>query len=93
MAKERTLAIIKPDAVQKGVIGEVMNRMEAHELKIVGVKMLHLNKERAEGFYAVHIYFGRLRIKRVIDKVAFKINSCGRIEGWLKRCDSTTAFG
>jgi nucleoside-diphosphate kinase len=54
MSKERTLAMIKPDAIQKGVIGEVMNRIEEHELKIVGVKMLHLNKERAEGFYAVH---------------------------------------
>ncbi len=54
MAKERTLAIIKPDAVQKGVIGEVMNRIEAHELKIVAIKMLQLDTARAKGFYAVH---------------------------------------
>lgn len=54
MPKERTLAIIKPDAVQKGIIGEVANRIEANELKIIGLKMLHLNKDRAEGFYAVH---------------------------------------
>lgn len=54
MAIETTLAIIKPDAVTKGVIGEIMNRIEAHELKIVGIKMLQLNKKKAEGFYAVH---------------------------------------
>ncbi len=51
---ERTLGIIKPDAVQKGVIGAIMNRIEEHELKVVGVKMLQLDKRRAEGFYAVH---------------------------------------
>ncbi|OGQ48566.1 MAG: nucleoside-diphosphate kinase [Deltaproteobacteria bacterium RIFCSPLOWO2_02_FULL_47_10] len=54
MTVERTLAIIKPDAVQKGIIGEVMNRVETNELKIVGIKMLKLDKKRAEGFYAVH---------------------------------------
>jgi len=54
MAVERTLGIIKPDAVQKGVIGEVMNQIEAHELKIVGIKMLQLDSTRAKGFYAVH---------------------------------------
>lgn len=54
MAVENTLAIIKPDAVQKGVIGEIMNRIEGHELKIVGARMLQLDKRRAEGFYAVH---------------------------------------
>jgi len=54
MTKERTLGIIKPDAVQKGIIGEIMNRVEAHELKIVGVKMLQMDKKSAEGFYAVH---------------------------------------
>ncbi len=54
MAIETTLAIIKPDAVTKGIIGEIMNRIEGHDLKIVGVKMLHLTKKKAEGFYAVH---------------------------------------
>ena len=54
MGTERTLGIIKPDAVQKGVIGEIMNRIEASDLKIVGVKMLQMNKAKAEGFYAVH---------------------------------------
>lgn len=54
MAIERTLAIIKPDAVEKGIIGEIMNRIEENDLKIVGIKMLKLGKKRAEGFYAVH---------------------------------------
>lgn len=51
---ERTLGIIKPDAVQKGVIGEIINRIESSELKVVGIKMLQLTKARSEGFYAVH---------------------------------------
>lgn len=54
MNTERTLAIIKPDAVQKGVIGAIMNRIEENELKVVAIKMLQLDKRRAEGFYAVH---------------------------------------
>lgn len=54
MAVERTLAIIKPDAVQKGIIGEIVSRIDSEGLKIVGMKMLHLDKGRAEGFYAVH---------------------------------------
>jgi len=54
MTVERTLGIIKPDAVQKGVIGEILNRVEEHELKPVGIRMLQLTKARAEGFYAVH---------------------------------------
>ena len=63
MAVERTLAIIKPDAVQKGIIGEVISRIDSAGLKIVGIKMLQLTKERAEGFYAVHkgkSFFGDL---------------------------------
>lgn len=54
MAVERTLAIIKPDAVEKGVIGEIIQRMEENNLKIVAMKMLHIDKKRAEEFYAVH---------------------------------------
>ena len=54
MAVERTLAIIKPDAMEKGIIGDVIQRMEEHNLKVVGGKLLKLTKERAEGFYAVH---------------------------------------
>ena len=54
MAVERTLAIIKQDAMEKGIIGDVIQRMEEHNLKVVGGKLLKLTKERAEGFYAVH---------------------------------------
>ncbi len=51
---ERTLCIIKPDAVAKGLIGEILTRILAEGLKIVGMRMLHLSKAHAEGFYAVH---------------------------------------
>jgi len=54
MAIERTISIIKPDAVAKNVIGEIYARFEKAGLKIVAAKMLHLSKEQAEGFYAVH---------------------------------------
>ena len=51
---ERTLAIIKPDGVSRGIIGEVVKRLENSDLKIIAMKMLHLTKKQAEGFYAVH---------------------------------------
>lgn len=54
MTKERTLSIIKPDAVGKNHIGEIIHRFEKSGLNIVAAKMLHLSKENAEGFYAVH---------------------------------------
>lgn len=54
MAVERTLSIIKPDAVAKNVIGEIYNRFEKNGLRIVAAKMLHLSSEKAEGFYAEH---------------------------------------
>ena len=54
MAIEQTFSIIKPDAVAKNVIGEIVSRFEKNGLRIVASKMLHLSKEQAEGFYAVH---------------------------------------
>lgn len=54
MAIEQTFSIIKPDAVAKNVTGEIVSRFEKNGLKIVASKMLHLSKEQAEGFYAVH---------------------------------------
>lgn len=54
MAAERTLAIIKPDALTKGVIGQFINRIEENGLKVVAMRMQQLSKEKAEGFYAVH---------------------------------------
>ena len=52
--KECTLSIIKPDAVQKNAIGEILRRFENAGLKIVAAKMIHLSKTEAQGFYAVH---------------------------------------
>lgn len=54
MAAERTLSIIKPDAVAKNVIGDIYSRFEKAGLKIVGARMLQLSREDAEKFYAVH---------------------------------------
>ena len=54
MAVERTLSIIKPDAVAKNVIGQIYSRFEGAGLKIVAAQMRHLNRKEAEGFYAVH---------------------------------------
>jgi nucleoside-diphosphate kinase len=63
MAKQRTLSIIKPDAVAKNVIGEIESRFEKAGLQIVAAKMLKLSREQAEGFYAEHKergFFGEL---------------------------------
>lgn len=54
MAVERTISIIKPDAVAKNVIGDIYNRFEKAGLQIVAAQMKHLSREEAEGFYAVH---------------------------------------
>ncbi len=61
--KERTLSIVKPDGVRKGVIGEVIRRFEAAGIRIAAMRMLRLTKREAEGFYAVHRerpFFGSL---------------------------------
>jgi len=60
---ERTLSIIKPDGVAGGLIGEVIRRFEQAGFKIVALKMVHMSKKKAEGFYAVHKdrpFFGSL---------------------------------
>ena len=54
MAVERTISIIKPDAVARNVIGKIYSRFEDNGLKIIAARMLHLSTEQAEGFYAVH---------------------------------------
>lgn len=54
MALERTLSIIKPDAVAKNVIGQIYARFESNGLKIIAARMMHLSQAEAEGFYAVH---------------------------------------
>jgi nucleoside-diphosphate kinase len=63
MATERTLSIIKPDAVEANHVGEILAMIEKAGLKIVAMRMLHLSKPQAEGFYAVHKerpFFGEL---------------------------------
>lgn len=60
---ERTLSIIKPDGVSRGLIGEVIGRFEKNNIKIVAMKMVHMTKTQAQGFYAVHRerpFFGSL---------------------------------
>ena len=54
MAVERTLSIIKPDAVAKNAIGRILARFESGGLKIIAARMMHLSRAQAEGFYAVH---------------------------------------
>jgi nucleoside-diphosphate kinase len=52
---DRTLSIIKPDAFARGLIGEIVKRIETNGFKIIAMKMLHMTKAQAEGFYAVHL--------------------------------------
>ncbi len=54
MSVEQTLSIIKPDGVQRNLIGEIVGRFERSGLQIVAVRMIHLSRQQAEGFYAVH---------------------------------------
>src|SRR5712691_12310335 len=54
MVAERTLSIIKPDAVKKNAIGQIVARFETAGLRIVAARMMHLSQKEAEGFYAVH---------------------------------------
>ncbi len=54
MAVQRTLSIIKPDAVAKNVIGKIYSRFETNGLKVIAARMVHLSRQEAEGFYAVH---------------------------------------
>jgi nucleoside-diphosphate kinase len=54
MSAERTLAIVKPDAVAKGVVGQIVARIEKAGLKILAVRLIHMTREDAAGFYAVH---------------------------------------
>jgi nucleoside-diphosphate kinase len=51
---ERTLAIIKPDGVARGVMGEVISRIEKNDLRVAAAKMIHMTQAQAQGFYAVH---------------------------------------
>ncbi len=60
---ERTLSIIKPDGVSRGIVGEIIKRFETNNIKIIAMKLIRMTKKQAEGFYAVHKerpFFGSL---------------------------------
>lgn len=93
MATERTLAVIKPDALEKGVIGEICGRIEGAGLKIVGMRMQKLNAQRAEGFYAVHkgkVFFDSL-VKFMTSGpiVVMALEGEGAIAKWRQTMGST----
>jgi len=52
---QRTLSIIKPDAVERGAAGDIIHTLLENKFRIIGMKMLHIDKAQAEGFYAVHV--------------------------------------
>ncbi|MFH0800550.1 MAG: nucleoside-diphosphate kinase [Pseudomonadota bacterium] len=93
MANERTLAIIKPDALEKGIIGEICRRIEDASLKIVGMKMLKLERQRSEGFYAVHkgkVFFESLtKFMTSGPCVVMALEGAGAIKKWRETMGAT----
>jgi len=93
MATERTLAIIKPDAVERGLADEILSRIHAAKFRIVAVKSLRLTKSEAEGFYAVHRerpFFGELTDFMSSGKaVAMVLEADNAIAKWRETMGST----
>lgn len=93
MAVERTLAIIKPDAVKRGLAGEILTRIHAANFQIVAVKSLRLTKAQAEGFYAVHRerpFFGELTEFMSTGKVIVMVLEAeGAIAKWRETMGAT----
>lgn len=93
MAIERTLAIIKPDAVKRGLAGEILSRIHAAKFEIVAIKSLRLTKSEAEGFYAVHRerpFFGELTDFMSSGKaVVMVLEAEGAIAKWRDTMGST----
>ena len=73
MSTEKTLSIIKPDAVKKNVIGKIISRFEENGLYLVAAKLIHLSDEKASGFYAEHI--GKSFFEDLI-RALWKLNIC-----------------
>jgi len=93
LAIERTLAIIKPDAVKRGVAGEILSRIHAAKFQIVAIKSLRLTKTEAEGFYAVHQerpFFGELTDFMSSGKViVIALEAEGAISKWRDTMGAT----
>ena len=93
MAIERTLSIVKPDAVAKNVIGQIYSRFEKAGLRIVAARMVHLSEREAEGFYAVHRerpFFGELTDFMSSGKIfAMVIEAEGAILKWRDTMGAT----
>ena len=93
MAIERTLAIIKPDAVKRGLTGEILSRINTAKFQIVALKSLRLTKEEAEGFYAVHRarpFFGELTDFMSSGKaVVIVLEAEGAIAKWRETMGAT----
>ena len=93
MAIERTLAIIKPDAVKRGIAGEILSRIHAAKFQIVAIKSIWLTKTEAEGFYAVHRerpFFGELTDFMSSGKViVMALEAEGAISKWRDTMGAT----
>ena len=90
---QRTLAIIKPDAVSKNVAGDIIKTIQENGFRIVGLKMLHLKKAQAAGFYAVHVgkpfYDSLVKFMTEGPVVVMALEKEDAIAGWRKIMGAT----
>ena len=93
MAVERTLAIVKPDAVKRGLTGDILSRIHAAKFQIVAIKSVQLSRTEAEGFYAVHRerpFFGELvEFMSSGKSVAMVLEAEGAIAKWRETMGAT----